>query len=82
MTDCKHIVISDDVREALEFGINNYDDIYIQPSDDSGSFTLVGLKCVKCNESVGIEFCQHPEDTKYVEILAEELYEELNNAQK
>lgn len=81
MTDCKHIVISDDVREALEYG-NRFciDDIYIQPSDDSGSFTLVGLKCVKCNESVGIEFCQHPEDTKYVEILAEELYEELNNA--
>lgn len=77
MTDCKHIVISDDVREALEYG-NRFcvDDIYIQPSDDSGSFTLVGLKCVKCNESVGIEFCQHPEDTKYVEILAEELYEE------
>ena len=81
MTDCKHIVISDDVREALEYGnIFCIDDIYIQPSDDSGSFTLVGLKCVKCNESVGIEFCQHPEDTKYVEILAEELYEELNNA--
>ena len=81
MTDCKHIVISDDVREALEYG-NRFciDDIYIQPSDDSGGFTLVGLKCVKCNESVGIEFCQHPEDTKYVEILAEELYEELNNA--
>jgi hypothetical protein len=68
MSKCvKHIVENSDIAEALTNGdFGGETDISMQ--DDTGSFDLRGIKCVRCGELVDISYEQTEYDKAHIEI--------------